>query len=194
MVIVDTCSLVYLSRFYLPFDEGDQLKRFFENQFRNRKLVMLDVVLDECKHQSQGLVINSMPFLRSEKSLIIKTTELTAPAPQKFSNLLDNNFCNSLERKRLSDKLYEVQKQVFLDSGDGKIIIFALNKKYDQGLLDDKIVVLTDESKISNDGKLFKKLPAICQFLQINTITLVDYLKENNINIDWIVPECSLGT
>lgn len=94
MVIVDTCSLVYLSRFYLPFDEDGQLKRFFENQFRNRNLVMLDVVLDECKHQSKGLVVNSLPFLESLKSLIIKTTELTAFAPKKFSNLLDNNFSN----------------------------------------------------------------------------------------------------
>lgn len=188
MVIVDTCSLVYLSRFYLPFDEDDKLKNFFEQKFRCGELQMLDVILNECKQQSKGLVVRSMPFWESEKALIVKTNDLMAPAPRKFSNQLDNNLCVPIARKQLSDEAYSLQKQLFLESGDGKIILLALNKIHDAGLLDE-VVVLTDESKISNDGKLFKKLPAICEFLQIKTITLIDYLKENNIEVDWVVPE-----
>lgn len=189
MVIVDTCSLVYLSRFYLPFDEEGKLRDFLKKQFQDGELIMLDVILNECRQLSKGLVVKSLPFLESDKSLIIKTSELMAPAPRKFSNELDCNLCVPLERKRLKDEEYAMQKQLFLESGDGKIIVFALNKKHDAGLLDNAIVVLTDESKFSNDGKLFKKLPAICEFLQIKTITLVDYLQANNIDIDFVVPE-----
>lgn len=188
MVIVDTCSLVYLSKFYLPFDEDDKLKAFFEKKFRCGELLMLDVILNECKQQSKGIVVRSMPFWESEKSLIVKTNDLMAPAPQKFSNQLDNNLCIPLVRKHFTDEEYSLQKQLFLESGDGKIILLALNKINESRLLDE-VVVLTDESKISNDGKVFKKLPSICEFLQIKTITLVDYLKENNIEVDWIVPE-----
>lgn len=189
MVIVDTCSLVYLSRFYLPFDKDGKLIRFLENQFRQGNLVMLDAIFDECKYQSQGFVVKSLPFLQTDKSLIVKTIDLTAPAPQKFSNQLDNNFCVAIAKRNMSPESYALQKQMFLESGDGKIIVFALNKIHEAGFLNNDIFVLTDESKMSNDGKLFKKLPVICKDLDIKTITLVDYLKENNISIDWSVPE-----
>jgi hypothetical protein len=180
---------VYLSRFYLPFDSDCKLKGFLEKQFRNRVLVMLDVIFQECKLQSNGLVVKSLPFLESEKSIIVKTTELMVPAPKRFSNLLDNNFCVTLARKRLTNEQFTMHKQQFLESGDGKIIVFSLNKMHDPDLLDNEIIVLTDESSTPNDGKLFKKLPTICEFLHIKTITLVEYLKVNNIDIDWVVPE-----
>ncbi len=188
MVIVDTCSLINLSRYYLPFDEEGKLNKFFEKKFRNREIVMLDIILNECKQVSKGLVVQSMPFWESDEKLIVKTNDLTVPTPRKFSNQLDNNFCYQIARNQLSNEAYATQRQSFLDSGDGKIILYALNKSSESHLFE-KIVVLTDESNIPNDGKLFKKLPAICEFLEIQTMTLVDYLKKHNIEVDWNVPE-----
>lgn len=46
------------------------------------------------------------------------------------------------------------------------------------------ISVLTEETKSQNDGKLFQKLPSICDFLKINTITLTEYLKAHGIKIE----------
>lgn len=187
MVIADTCSLVYLSKYYLPFDKDDKLRNFFEKKFCSGELILLDAILTECTHQSQGLVVKSMPFLESDKISAVKTTDMLAPAPQRFSNQLDNNLCVTKAKTLLTKEAYALQKQLYLESGDGRIIVFALNKIKENELFDE-IIVLTDETKISNDGKLFKKLPIVCELLNIRTITLVDYLKDNHIDVDWKLP------
>ncbi len=189
MIIVDTCSLVYLSRYYLPFDKGDMLLRFINQEFQKKNLVMLDEILNECRQQSKGLVTKSLPFLMKDKSLILNTSNILPSSPRKFSNLLDNNFCIPIQKRKLSAEEYLEQKQVFLKSGDGKILVYIFNQKDNDLFSADEVIVMTDESRISNDGKVFKKLPVLCDFLDIKTLTLVDYLKMNNIEIDWIVPE-----
>jgi hypothetical protein len=45
---------------------------------------------------------------------------------------------------------------------------------------------VTEESEVSNDNKLFKKIPAICKELDILTMTLPELLdKYDGINIDF---------
>ena len=44
--------------------------------------------------------------------------------------------------------------------------------------------IFTEETRNTNDGKLFKKLPLICDHLEIKVLTLPDYLKENGFRVE----------
>ena len=189
VVVADTCSLVALSRYYSPFDNDNQLSGFLEKSFNSRKLLLLDSIHKECSYIAQGLVFKNLPFLNSDKKLIINTSSLVPPAPQRFSNQLDNNLAVMLEKKKMTEIQYIQAKQEFLETGDAKIIIYALNERNKNSLLVEDLYVLTEEKKNQNDGKLFKKLPTICEFFDIKVITLPNYLKLNNINIDWSIPD-----
>lgn len=41
----------------------------------------------------------------------------------------------------------------------------------------ERVVLVSEETEGSNDNKLFKKIPAICKLLNIESITLPTYLK-----------------
>ncbi|MEA1786004.1 DUF4411 family protein [Arenibacter sp. GZD96] len=51
----------------------------------------------------------------------------------------------------------------------------------------ERVVLVTEETEISNDNKLFKKIPAICKELQIETMTLPELIaKYDGIEIDFL--------
>ena len=87
--------------------------------------------------------------------------------------LLDNNFVVPSEKKLLDDTKYEERRNNYLRSADAAIVIFA--DSY-HGL--EQIQIVTEESNSINDGKLYKKIPLICEQLKIKTLRLPDYLKE----------------
>jgi hypothetical protein len=71
---------------------------------------------------------------------------------------------------------YETEKNAYLNSADIKQIILCMNliKNHED------VVLLTEESRSSNDSKLFKKIPAICNILGINSISLPDLLSRSS--------------
>lgn len=44
-------------------------------------------------------------------------------------------------------------------------------------LLDERVIIVTEESEFTNDAKEFKKIPAICKILNIETFTLPELLE-----------------
>ena len=113
-----------------------------------------------------------------------KTDDLIAPAPQKFLRQLDNQFVNRviLRKSNLTDAEYEIQKEYFLNDADMKQIILCLNyiQKGEETLL------ITEETENSNDNKLFKKIPAICKELNIETLTLPQLISRyQGIDLDF---------
>ena len=56
-------------------------------------------------------------------------------------------------------------KNDFLDNPDAKLILYCLELK--KGLALEECVLITEETSIENDGKLFQKLPVQCQYLEI---------------------------
>ena len=71
-----------------------------------------------------------------------------------------------------------------MNSADMKLILTSLNFKKDFSTED--VFLVTEETEISNDNKLFKKIPAICSQLDIQTINiqqLIDKLEGVNIEI-----------
>lgn len=86
------------------------------------------------------------------------------------------------QQRKLTETEFENQKNAFLNGADMKQIILCLILIKDG----EKVVLVTEETEISNDNKLFKKIPAICKELGIDTMTLPDLIaKYDGIDIDF---------
>ena len=183
-IVIDTSALLSLVRYYLPFDKNDVLHDFIKDKIHQGEIIIIDKVLEECKYNSKGLVLEKLSYL-SDKSfqksakIPYKTDTLIAPAPSKFLRQIDNQFVNTIIRKqrKLTDVEYENQKNHFLEEADMKMIILCLNLIKDNNLFND-VILVTEETENSNDNKLFKKIPAICKELNITTMTLPELLEK----------------
>ena len=182
-IVVDTCSLVMIAKNYLPLDKDGQLYSFLEEAFSRKDLMLLDVILDESKRTSKGIAVEKMPFLK-DKKLVIPTKDLFPCAPERFSNMIDNNFWVRLKKQELTEEEYIEQKEEYLKTGDAKIIIYALNVRHSDAIHLEEMQVMTEETRQQNDGKLFKKLPLLCEQIGIGTLTVSEYLHRNGFFID----------
>lgn len=188
-VIIDTNSLLSLVRYYLPFDKKRVLFKFFQSKIEKGEIIIIDKVFQECTYNSKGIVLtildylNDKTFLKSAK-VPYKTDSLIAPSPAKFLRQVENQFVNSVVRgqRKLTETEFENQKNTFLNGADMRQIILCLNLIKDG----EKIVLVTEETESSNDNKLFKKIPAICKELEIETMTLPELIaKYDGIDIDF---------
>jgi uncharacterized Fe-S cluster-containing protein len=188
-VVIDTNSLLSLVRYYLPFDKKEVLYQFFKKKIEKGEIIIIDKVLEECTYNSKGIVIstlnylNDKGFLKSAK-VPFKTDSLLAPSPAKFLRQVESQFVNTIVRKqrKLTDTEFENQKNTFLNNADMKQIILCLNLQKEE----EKVVLVTEETESSNDNKLFKKIPAICKELNIETSFLPELLeKYDGIDIDF---------
>ncbi len=188
-VVIDTNSLLSLVRYYLPFDKKGVLFQFFKKKIEIGEIIIIDKVLQECTYISKGIVLTTLDYL-NEKTFLkaakvpYKTESLLAPSPAKFLRQVEYQFVNTVVRKqrKLTDTEFDNQKNSFLNDADMKQIILCLN------LLKggEKVVLVTEETEISNDKILFKKIPAICKELNIDTLTLPELLaKYDGIDIDF---------
>lgn len=188
-VVIDTNSLLSLVRYYLPFDKKGVLFNFFKTKIKKGEIIIIDKVYQECTYNSKGIVLTTLDylndkiFLKSSK-VPYKTDSLLAPSPTKFLRQVENQFVNTVVRrqKKLSDTEFENQKNSFLNDADMKQIILCLNLIKDG----ERVVLVTEETESSNDNKLFKKIPAICKELEIETMTLPELIaKYDGIDIDF---------
>lgn len=188
-VVIDTNSLLSLVRYYLPFDKKGVLFNFFKTKIEKGEIIIIDKVFQECTYNSKGIVLktldylNDKTFLKSSK-VPYKTDSLLAPSPAKFLRQVENQFVNTVVRrqKKLSDTEFENQKNSFLNDADMKQIILCLNL-IKEG---ERVVLVTEETESSNDNKLFRKIPAICKELKIETMTLPELIaKYDGIDIDF---------
>lgn len=182
-IVVDTCSLIMLAKNYLPLDDDGGIAAFIEQSFANRELLLLDIIRDEARRTSKGVALEKMPFL-DDKKIVVKTTDLLPPSPRKFDNLVDNNFCVRLLKNDLTEEEYIQQKGEFMKSGDAKIVIYCWSMKHNQTDIFGDHSVMTEETRNQNDGKLFKKLPLLCDYFEVKTSTAVDYLHQNGFKIE----------
>ncbi len=186
-VVIDTNSLISLVRYYLGFDKNDVLVNFIKEKLTSGEIIIIDEVFKECKQVSGGIVLHNLKFLDDKEflksaQLPYKTDKLIAPSPEKFLRQVESNFVNTVVKnsKNITDVEFERMKEEFLESADMKQIILCLTliKGGEDAFL------ITEETEGSNDNKLFKKIPAICKILNINTLKLPELLeKYEGINI-----------
>ncbi len=189
IVVIDTNSLLSLVRYYLPFDKKGVLFQFFKNKIEIGEIIIVDRVLQQCTYNSKGIVLTTLDYLNDKVFLKAakvpyKTDSLLAPSPAKFLRQVENQFVNTVVRtqRKLTETEFENQKNAFLDDADMKQIILCLNLLKEG----ERVVLVTEETESSNDNKLFKKIPAICKELSIETMTLPELLsKYDGIDIDF---------
>lgn len=174
--IIDTSSLIAIARYYLPIKDEVKLLHFIESKFRSGELILLSSIHLEASRTQKGIALELMKFL-NDNDLRLNDSDFVPPAPQKFSNQLDNNFCIPLQKKKLDPEAYAQQKAAYMSTGDAKLLLYALNN------MEKEPVVITEETMLSNDRKLFKKLPAICEILSIKHMTVAEWLVTNGISI-----------
>ena len=156
-VVIDTSSLLSLVRYYLPFDNDDKLKKLIQAKVESGEIIVLDKVAEECGYVAGGIVLQQLDFLADKKNQT-KTTDLFPP--KAFFNMLDNQFVNSQLKNKLNESEYESQKNKYLENADAKIILYA----YSQNKLGKTVTVVSEESSVGNDDKMYRKIPAHLQF------------------------------
>jgi len=175
---IDTSSLLSLARYYLPFDRNKILFNLIESKIQSKEILVLDKVYNECEYTSKGLVIKSLPYLKSKKNQI--NTAGLLPT-KKFFNQLENQFINGTVKNRLTKVEFEEEKNRFLNSADAKLLLYSLNNKKEG------MVIVSEETAAQNDNKYFKKLPAICKILNLKIKTLPEMLAEyDEIDFEFI--------
>ena len=101
-VVIDTSSLLALVRYYLPFDEDDELKNLFKAKIESGHIIILDKVFIESKRVSKGIILDKLDFLNN-KELHFKTGDLLPK--KRFFNLLEHSLCYGSQKRRLSEKV-----------------------------------------------------------------------------------------
>lgn len=184
-IIIDTCSLIALARYYLPLNKTGELNVFLKSTIENRQIILIDAVVNECKYTAQGIALKEMPYLEN-KDNIVATNNLTPISTKRFDNMLNNNFCVNALKRDMSEEVFLEKKREFLQLGDGRIIIYCLSTNKENSLFGDELCIMTEESRNTNDRKVFKKLPLICDILKIKTISLPLFLEKNGFRINKI--------
>lgn len=179
-VIIDTSSLLSLVRYYLPFDNHAILFNLFKHKIEAGEIIILDAVLQECKFVSKKLVVNNLTYLvdkdfQKNFEVPVNTDDLVPLAPKKFLGMLQNQFiANQFQFRKLNPAEFEVKKKEFMESADAKMLMYAQHMIND--FSNEEICIVTEESNAGNDLKLFKKIPAICQILDIKVLNLPELL------------------
>ncbi|MCF8378619.1 MAG: DUF4411 family protein [Bacteroidales bacterium] len=171
--LIDTNSLLILVRYYLPFDKNDSLKNFMKNKISTGEIILLDKVVEESKYVSKKIIVKYLEFLL-DKNLQTNTNDLL-PFP-RFFNMLENEFCNHVQRNKLNEIEFETEKLRYLEAADVKFILYCLKEK--NSLEIDKTVIITEETTSENDNKAFKKLPQICDMKGIPYCNIAVLFKE----------------
>lgn len=171
-VVIDTSSFLSLVRYYLPFDKNSVLYNFFKTKIESREIIVLDKVVEECKYTAKGLVLKSMDYLK-DKKVQVRTEDLFPT--KKFFNQLENQFCNASWKNQFTPSEFEERKNLYLDSADSKILLYCIEHKKSNYI--ENLIIVSEETEVSNDNKAFKKLPAICKMLDLNIVTLPKLLE-----------------
>lgn len=176
-VVIDTSSLMALVRYYLPFDKDNSLKDFIQEKVENKEIILIDKVVIEAKRNAKGLIAKNLDFIEEKKNQT--KTESLLPEPG-FLRDLENRLCYVSRKNTLTETEFENRKQAFLEDADAKLILFCLSNKGKLNL--DDLILVTEETKNDNDGKPFKKLPEMCELLNISHCSL-PVLLENHYKL-----------
>jgi hypothetical protein len=167
--VIDTSSILSLSRYYLHHDNGNILLDYFEEKIRSGDIVVLDKVCDEAGNVADGIALKTIKYLPKYK------TNTTRLLPDKtFYNHLRNDFYYGFELMRLSDVAYESEQNRYLRTADPKLFLYCLS--FPEKIQTKDIAIISEETIRNNDKKPFKKIPSICKILQIEHLSLPQYI------------------
>ena len=166
---IDTSSLISMARYFTPFDDEKIIYNFLKTNFEKEEFILLESVLSESKDAADGLAFSVYPFLNS-----IPSEESIVPNEEHHAKL-DASWPVPEKKDRLNEKEFRRRKGGYTKSADFQLIAFCMGEK-------DSRILITEETPISNDGKLFEKIPTICTLESIQCHNLVWLLREFNFS------------
>jgi hypothetical protein len=188
IALFDTSSFDVLAKCYYPFDQTEfVLRDFFIDGFKQQQILTSDKVIEECQRLKKGSILTHLNFLLDTSICKPIYSHLLQPTiTKKISNLVNNQFLNKgvLGFRDLSETELETEKQGFVNGTDFNLVL-AANQFLIQGRL---VCIVTEESKTENDGKLYKKIPNLCVPLGIKTMTLPEWLQNQNLTCHFSFP------
>lgn len=170
--LIDTSSLLSLVRYYLPFDRENLVFARLKDCFNKESIILIESVKEQSKKVSKGLIMKKLIFLESlpvQKDITLITS--------KDHTKIDDHWVNKQETKKLTQTEYDSQKEGMIKGADFQLILYALRNN--------EITIITEETAVSNDNKISKKIPMICKHENIHCNTLPDMLLSLGLRITY---------
>ena len=61
-IVIDTCSLMAMVRYYIPFDKDQVFQDFVKQKIIDGDLIVIDQVYNESRNISSGEIVRELPF------------------------------------------------------------------------------------------------------------------------------------
>jgi len=174
--IFDTSSLHALCKYYIPLDKSGRLSNLFLSEISKRNIIVIDAVIKEARVLSGGVIISTLAFLSNNK--LHTKTDTISPSPAFYTGL-SSDFLNAkvIAERKITPTEVQLAKNKYPNSADGRLIIYC------QSIFSDNPIIVTEESRMLNDGKIIKKIPLNCDTLGLKCCTLPEFLKNANAEI-----------
>ena len=172
--LIDSNSLLTLVRYYLVFDEEMELFGHIKEQFDSERILLLESVHKEISYISGGMVLKQIPFLKDETKKIKNNDG--SPISSKLHRIINDHWAVHIQKEKLNESQYEEEKNKFLNSADAQLLFQCQEDSQNR-------IIATEESRVSNDNKTFKKIPQIADHQQLTWIALPEMLKKVGITI-----------
>ncbi len=145
------------------------------NSFENDYIKLSDEIFEaiQCFYDFSYKAIYKNPKQTTQDAKIRNMFLNKLSTPKAFFNMLDYQFVHSVQKSKLTVPEFEARKADYLENADAMIVLYA----YTQNKLGIQITVVSEESSAGNDDKMFKKIPSICNILEIDCISLPDLMK-----------------
>ena len=167
--VIDTSSLINFFRYY-QFDNSDggaiykKLSQFLIDKINSGEIIMIDKVFEELKiwREFESFKEDIKDKLARTETLIVEVKKLSNKYYRPENEKLKNNDSNIIN-------------QEITDHENTHADLFLVAKCNSVKNNETKPVLVTDETK-RDDGKLFHKIPTMCQHEKIMCITLPQLL------------------
>ena len=176
--VIDCSSLVTLAQYFLPFDGSKILCNKVEQLFIGKKIILLKAIHREANHVQKGIVCEKMPWIKDWKAES-NIDDIT----KKLHNKIDDHWAVKSQKNKLEPSQYEELKKKMIEGADFQLVFYALQDKRSHSY--SGTIVVTEESRSTNDGKLFKKIPLICKHEKIECINIAKMLQGLGLKIQF---------
>ena len=178
--LIDTSSLLSLVRYYVPFDRDERLRKKIQKMFIEKQCLLLESVSEEAARVSGGIIPSTYDFLKEKGEKKINLIKNFSPISGECHKLIDADWAIQKRKNKMGDQEYSGIKEKEIQRADLQLILTVkYNNKYKGA------IIVTEESKSTNDSKVFKKIPIICKIENIPCITLPEMLKRAGIQLEY---------
>ena len=174
-VVIDSNSLINIIKYYSKLKKFDKLKDLLNNKIKNGEIIVLDKVVSELNgYRGQNNALVQYTGITTGLNTIFLLTDFHK-TQNWYLQQNEMRFRNPNHIQREKDEFQNTHADLFL-------VLYCLHLKNQN----EDVVLVTDES-FGRDGKLYKKIPQICNEEGI------DFLHSSDFILDELKNEIEIG-